>query len=219
MLIDALLAAGVAGPRPRPRGDGERPGDLRRPARPTATGPTAPRRGRRAGDRHRVEGVPQPGLRGDEPACSRSRSSSTAATSTTTQQMAAARLHLLRHRPRPPGTGRVDNAHAALLGTEQFPPPRIGLPLALAGQPSALRLRRVRSSSCRPLFLHFLIRCRDGLEQNAEHDQPDRDAVERGLLAVAHATASNPRRFEQQQTRVDASRTPARLVSSIVQRR
>ena len=32
-------------PRPRPRGDGQRPGHLRRQARPTATGPTAPWRG------------------------------------------------------------------------------------------------------------------------------------------------------------------------------
>ena len=74
VLIDALLGAGRQGPRPRPRGDGnvaaiygDRAHLLRPPLR-------RPRRGRRAGDRHRVERVPQPRLRGHARAAAARRS-------------------------------------------------------------------------------------------------------------------------------------------------
>ena len=67
VLIDALLAAGVCAAGPRPRGPGQRPGHLRRQADLLRPPLRRARTGRRAGDRHRVERVPQPRLRGDGP--------------------------------------------------------------------------------------------------------------------------------------------------------
>ena len=68
VLIDALLAAGAQVARPRPRGDGQRPRALRRPARLLRSPLRCARAGRRPGRRHRVERVPQPRLRGHAPA-------------------------------------------------------------------------------------------------------------------------------------------------------
>ena len=64
-LIDGLLGPGrdVAGP--RPRGDGERPPAVRRPARLLRAAGRGPPRGRRLGDHDRVEALRTPGLPGD----------------------------------------------------------------------------------------------------------------------------------------------------------
>ena len=57
--------------RPRPRGDGQRPGALRRPADLLRPALRRAGGGRRPGDRHRVAGVPQSRLRGDAPPAAR----------------------------------------------------------------------------------------------------------------------------------------------------